>query len=68
MRVTVTVRNSKEVEAILAALQEAEELGEIDFPFDVEVEEHLSESEQDALRQAWVRARFPFNVQVEGDT
>ncbi len=37
--VTVRVRNSKEVEAFLAALRQSEELGEIDFPFDVEVEE-----------------------------
>jgi len=61
--VTVIVRNSKEVEAILAALRQAEELGEIDFPFDVQVEELLSESEQEALRQAWMRATFPSNVQ-----
>lgn len=35
-KVTITVENSEEVEAILAALQEAEEQGEIDFAFNVQ--------------------------------
>lgn len=33
--VTITVETDEQVEAILAALQEAEEQGEIDFAFNV---------------------------------
>jgi len=38
-QVTITVESREQVEAILAALQEAEELGEIEFVFNVQVEE-----------------------------
>jgi hypothetical protein len=38
-QVKITVENIEEVEAILAALQEAEESGEIEFPFNVQVAE-----------------------------
>lgn len=38
-QVTITVESQEQVEAILAALQEAEEQGEVDFAFNVQVEE-----------------------------
>lgn len=36
-KVTITVESPEQAEAILAALQEAEEQGDIDFPFNVQV-------------------------------
>lgn len=59
-KVEVLVENSKEVEAIIAALRRAEELGEIDFPFNVQVEEWLTlseQAEQDALVDEYYRTR-----------
>ena len=38
-QITITVETTEQVEAILAALQEAEEQGEIDFAFNAQTEE-----------------------------